>query len=307
MLIRGRHALRGRITLVALALLVGMATVAALSGRPARADAALHTLTLADNGSTLGVPIGDRIELRLDVNLNWTVSVSDPAVLRRPPGVALVRDVQGLWDAIAPGSSTIRATGDAPCRMSIPACGVPSILFSATVNVGGAPPPLPGGGTATYPAGWNIVGAPDGTVLPVDAWTWESVRGQYGRVPAGTPLSGGRGYWAYFTAAQSIPLAAGGTASVRIAAPAGGWVLIGDPSASSGATISGADAVYTYDPNAGVYNPATSLGPGGGAWAISFAGGDVVVTAQPPAPPPNPLAGGFALNQRQPRRREGGR
>jgi hypothetical protein len=265
----------------------GAIAARAPAARAAPAAGVLHTLTLADNGTTITVAVGDRVELRLDVNLNWTVSVSDPSVLRRPPGIALVREVQGLWDAVALGSATISATGDAPCRLSTPPCSVPSLLFSATVNVVGAPPPPPAGGTAAYQAGWNIVGVPDGTTLPVDAWSWEPLRGQYVRLGAGTPLSGGHGYWAYFTAPQTVPLAAGGATTVRITAPAGAWVLIGDPSALSGATITGADAIYSYDPAAGTYTAARTLGPGGGAWALSVGGGTIVVSAQPPAPPSN--------------------
>jgi hypothetical protein len=298
MLVESRRALGGRLLVVTAALLACAALGRAPPGRAAPAAGTLHVLTLADNGTAITVAVGDRVELRLDVSLNWTVSVSDPSVLRRPPGILLVREVQGLWDAIAPGSATISAVGDAPCRSATPPCSVPSIVFSAAVIVSGVPPPLPGGGTATYPPGWNIVGVPDGTVFPVDTWIWEPRRGQYSRVPAGAPLSSGRGYWAYFTATQSVPLAAGGPSEVRTVAPAGDWVLIGDPSAASGATIAGADAVYSYDPATGVYNLANSLGPGAGAWAISARGGTIVVTARPPAPPAA-LDSGVASRQGQ--------
>ncbi|HZQ34303.1 MAG TPA: hypothetical protein VFD32_00105 [Dehalococcoidia bacterium] len=280
----GCRAQRGVLVLIVMCA-CGLAGARSPGARAAPAAGAVHTLTLADNGTTVAVALGDRIELRLDVNLNWTVSVSDSTVLRRPPGIALVREVQGLWEAIARGNATISATGDAPCRLATPPCSVPSLLFSATVNVVGTPPPPPSGGTATYQAGWNIVGVPDGTTLPVDAWSWEPLRGQYVRIGSGTPLSGGRGYWAYFTAPQSVPLAAGGATAVQIPAPAGSWVLIGDPSALSGATIAGADAIYSYDPLAGTYTPAKTLGPGGGAWALSMGGGAIVVNAQPPSPP----------------------
>src|SRR5579871_2597857 len=274
--------LSSRLLTTALLFLCAALVFARSPGQGVRAAGTLHRLTLADNGTTIAVAVGDSIELRLDVNLDWTVTVSDPTVLRRPPGIALVREVQGLWDAAALGSATIAATGDAPCRRSTPACTVPSILFSATVNVVGGPPIPPGGGTASYPAGWNIVGVPDGTTLPVDAWRWEPGRGAYARLPAGTPLAGGRGYWAYFPAPQTLPLAPSGATTVSISAPAGAWVLIGDPSGTSGATIVGADASYSYDPAAGVYNPTRTLGPGGGAWALSVAGGTIVISAQPP-------------------------
>ncbi len=282
---RGGWRAKSGVLMVIAVCALGIGGAAAPAARGAPAAGALHTLTLADNGSTVAVAIGDRVELRLDVNLDWSVSVSNAAVLRRPPGIALVRDVQGLWDAIAAGSATISATGDAPCRLATPPCSVPTLLFSATVTVVGTPPSPPPAATASYQAGWNIVGVPDGTTLPVDAWSWEPLRGQYVRIGAGTPLSGGRGYWAYFPAPQSVPLAAGGTTTVQITAPAGAWVLIGDPSALSGATIAGADAIYSYDPTAGAYAPAKTVGPGGGAWALSVGGGTIVVSAQPPGPP----------------------
>ncbi len=282
---RGGCRAKSRLLVLIAVCALGISGVAAPAAHGAPAAGALHTLTLADNGTTVAVAIGDRVELRLDVNLTWNVSVSNPGVLRRPPGIALVREVQGLWDAIAPGSATISATGDAPCRLVTPPCAVPTLLFSATVAVAGTPPSPPPAGTATYQAGWNIVGVPDGTTLPVDAWSWEPLRGQYVRLGAGTPLSGGRGYWAYFPTPQNVPLAAGGATTVPTTAPAGAWVLIGDPSALSGATIAGADAIYSYDPTAGVYVPAKTLGPGGGAWALSLGGGTITVSAQPPAPP----------------------
>lgn len=249
----------------------------------AQTSGALHTLTLMDSGSTLTVPLGDSIELRLTTALDWNVQVSDTTVLRRPP-VALVRSVQGLWLANQPGRATISATGSPPCINTRPACTLPSIDFAATVVVAGAPPPQPGV-SATYRLGWNIIGAPSGAVLPVDAFAWDPVAGRYMVIAAGSPLKGGTGYWAFFYATQAVALPPAGVTVARVSAPAGAWVLVGNPSDVSSATVSGADALFTYDPTAGVYAAAPALPPGAGAWARSNAGGEIVISAQPPAPP----------------------
>ena len=41
-----------------------------------------------------------------------------------------------------------------------------------------------------------------GFTASVDAFAWDPNAGQYNRVPAGTSLQGGPGYWAFFPAAQ---------------------------------------------------------------------------------------------------------
>jgi hypothetical protein len=57
-------------------------------------------------------------------------------------------------------------------------------------------------------------------------------------------------------------------------------MLVGDPSGSLSATVTGASAVYTYDSSSG-YKAATILQPGQGAWALA-SGQMVVVTPQTP-------------------------
>lgn len=369
---------------LALLAVAAVSLPAAAAVRAQGASGTLHTLTLADNGSTLTIPVGDSVELKLGTDRDWSnVAVSDVTILHRPP-VLLVRDVQGLWNAAAPGSATITATGDLPCRSATPPCAAPSIQFQTTVNVvpagSGGPPstsgrtitltmddnhaaltiasgdsvalvlgtmykwgspsvsdasvlrrqtlPLPlgeqgvwsaaGPGTATIDAtggancapgvpcpqfallfeatvtvtaapgpagnvataaGWNLVGAPDGTTLPVDANAWDPQAGSYTSVPAGTALQGGRGYWAFFGAPSSVSLAPTARTTARIVAPAGAWVLVGNPSGRAPAQVSGADTVYTWNAATGSYVQGTTLAPGAGAWAISGAGGTITVTA----------------------------
>lgn len=85
------------------------------------AQAADHTLTQADNGSTVTVSVGDTVTLRLGTDLDWSNSamVSDPSVLRLVP-LTLVRGVQGVWRAVSAGQSTLSATGKPICAQAQP-------------------------------------------------------------------------------------------------------------------------------------------------------------------------------------------
>jgi hypothetical protein len=56
--------------------------------------------------------------------------------------------------------------------------------------------------------------------------------------------------------------------------PAGQYALIGNPTGMT-MTVTGADAVYAYDPTSGTYRQATTLGAGQGAWAYSANGATV--------------------------------
>lgn len=50
---------------------------------------------------------------------------------------------------------------------------------------------------------------------------------------------------------------------------------------TSEATVSGADAVYTYDQAKDGYQATTLLEPGQGAWVYSATGGTATITAKP--------------------------
>jgi hypothetical protein len=267
-----------RSQLVLLALWLGIASalsLPAVHSASAQVSGSLHTLTMSDNGTMLTIPIGDSVELRLGTNFNWNATVSDTGVLRRQP-VLLMMGVQGLWNAIALGTATINATGTVVCQPGV-ACPALAVVWSATIVV--STQPGPPSTSVTYAPGWNIVGAPAGTEIQVDAYAWDPRAANYTLVPAGTALTNGRGYWAYFSNSTSVTLALTQDNSSGVSAPAGAWVLVGNPSASFSATVTGADIVYTWDPAAQRYTAANSLAPGAGAWAFSFAGGTLNITA----------------------------
>jgi len=145
-------------------------------------------------------------------------------------------------------------------------------------------PPLPpsqigaGGGTIPFQSGWNLVGgANGGTINGVSGpmYTFQAGDNAYEIVSPGTPLIPGRGYWAYFptTGTITLPLVQPQTQTVPL--PPGAWIMVGNPS-SSPVTLFGADIAYTYNP-ATNYQPTTTLGPGQGAWVLSFGGGTLTI------------------------------
>lgn len=237
----------------------------------------LHTLTNADNGTTLTIPVGDSVELRLPADLNWDVTISNAAVLHRPP-VALARGVQGLWNAAAPGQSQILATGTAICAPGT-ACPQFAAVFSATVVVTSGT--SPGAASASYPPGWNIVGGPSGTTFPVTLYRWDPAPGQYATLSPGTPVQAGQGYWAHFDQPTMVSLAAAVAAPLPTV-PGGEWVMVANPYSGDCAGINvgppspggshdpNVVAADTYDPQQGGYNQANGalLTPGQGVWLL---------------------------------------
>jgi len=87
---------------------------------------ALRDITMADNGGSVDVTVGDTLRLDLDSGYDWAVSVSDVSVLAENDGTYL---------ASLPGQATLTATGNPFCLSSTPPCLMPSLLFTVTVNV----------------------------------------------------------------------------------------------------------------------------------------------------------------------------
>jgi photosystem II stability/assembly factor-like uncharacterized protein len=92
-------------------------------------------VTLADDGQTFTLHIGQRFLLDLGADYDWTVTVDDPAVVSRVVNVLTIRGSQGLYEAHQPGRTTLSATGDPICRQAQPPCGAPSRMFRLQVVV----------------------------------------------------------------------------------------------------------------------------------------------------------------------------
>lgn len=172
------------------------------------------------------------------------------------------------------------------------------------------------GMSVTYPAGWSLAAFPANTdlagavgplytLLPFDSAytpvqlsdvTKASVCSAFLAPRCEPPLPTcvvSCGFWAYFPAPTRITLTSGnpGYPSYRVSVPAGQWLMVGDPSSTAPASVSGADAVYVYDPASG-YHTSTTLQPGQGAWAYSAAGALVSVTPSSATPSTMPAIDG---------------
>lgn len=112
----------------------GSATTAA-TATPSPLPATRLELTLADNRTTVTVPLGSEVLLRLGDAYAWDVTVDNTATLALLTGPSLPTGAQAFYRAAAPGTAVIRAAGDPVCRRSTPACGMPSIAVEITVVV----------------------------------------------------------------------------------------------------------------------------------------------------------------------------
>src|SRR5579883_1164279 len=110
-----------------------------------------------------------------------------------------------------------------------------------------------GATTVTYHAGWNLVSVPTGTELTGAAGPAYALGpGDTGYVPLGEgELVGGRAAWVYFPQDSTITLGRSAAEYSRVIAPAGSYLLAGDPSDSEAVHVSGADVAMTYEPQIG--------------------------------------------------------
>ena len=94
-----------------------------------------RSITLADNGQTIELHVGERFLLNLGPGYIWTVNVADTSVVSRVVNVLVIRGAQGIYEASQPGTTTLTATGDPPCRQTTPPCGMPSRIFRIQITV----------------------------------------------------------------------------------------------------------------------------------------------------------------------------
>ena len=94
------------------------------------------SLTMQDNGGTFRMKVGESFLLNLGLDgYDWTVSIGDENILRLRAGVMVIKGAQGIFEALAPGTTSFAASGDPVCLKSTPPCMMPSILFEITVIV----------------------------------------------------------------------------------------------------------------------------------------------------------------------------
>jgi hypothetical protein len=91
------------------------------------------TVTIADLGRTVEMGVGNTLQLQLTTGYDWTVTVADPAILVQTAAGA--SSGEATYQAKQPGTTTLTATGDPPCRKATPPCDAPSLGFQLTVIV----------------------------------------------------------------------------------------------------------------------------------------------------------------------------
>jgi hypothetical protein len=109
-------------------------------------------------------------------------------------------------------------------------------------------------------------------------FTYQPGDAAYTALPSGTAALSGRGYWADVGQPTTVLLTGPAPASVALPAPAGQWLLVGNPSAQTPVRVLGADLLLGYDPGQGAYGARTTLAPGQGAWALRYTGGTLTIT-----------------------------
>lgn len=170
-------------------------------------------------------------------------------------------------------------TGPAPAPVDMTAAACP-LLAAVTA------------GRVALRAGYSLVGLPEGTPAPglgvLFGWKDQGAGGAYDRLDAGRPVATGRGYWSWAPCPSIVNLSGPGRASVRLPLRAYTASMVGNPSGTSPARVSGFDYAARWDPTmhggAGGYHlsgyrQAQPLSVGEGIWVFSYVDTTVVIEA----------------------------
>jgi hypothetical protein len=193
-------------------------------------------------------------------------------------GTQYVLDIEGSNAACGPGSTLIFKVNGAQANETgtVPPVST-AVQLNLTVSGSGA-----GSATVTLSVGWNLVGGPTGTVFSGAAnpmYTFQAGDTNYESQSNTTGISGGRGYWAYYSSSATVTLSGSAPLPATFTAPAGQYIMVGNPTTTA-VTVSGADVIYTFNTASNSYSSgATSvtLQPGQGAWVFSNAGGTITM------------------------------
>lgn len=164
------------------------------------------------------------------------------------------QELPGPQPFVPPSIPTSRILVDLPTGWNLVSAGVAAGVLG--------PPPQPGA-----PAPQDI----RAYTLQAGDSAYETASNAMGTAPLSQRAAG---FWVYLAAQAQTSVSNTEPSVPEVALPPSQWILIGNPS-SFPATVTGADAVYSYDPVGGGYERTSSLGVGQGAFAYSGAGGTV--------------------------------
>lgn len=100
-------------------------------------------ITLADNRGTARITVGAMFGVRLtdpppfagSMYATWRIAVDDSGILDEVPNAVAPPGTQGVYRAIRPGTTTLRASTHYPCYDVKPPCDIPQRDFQLTVQV----------------------------------------------------------------------------------------------------------------------------------------------------------------------------
>ena len=209
----------------------------------------------------------------LAVTSNGSVGAVVPITNGSPGSVSTVVGTTLLARIACPSSSTCYAVGGIGTYGNSGSSGV---VAPITVSTGPTT-------AVSYPAGWNLVGGPSGTIESGAAgalYTYQAGDSNYESSTPSTPLQAPKGYWAYFPTAATVMLPVVTAQTGQATLPANQFIMVGNPTDST-VSLSGADIVDTFTPATNSYTVTTgaaTLAPGQGAWVFSHNGGTLTIT-----------------------------
>ena len=88
-------------------------------------------ITLADNGKTIALSVGEQFLLAIGGNFNWSIAFLDQSTIVRVPTLIAIPGSQGIFEVVASGKATIAATGVPNCGK----CPDPPVQFAVTLII----------------------------------------------------------------------------------------------------------------------------------------------------------------------------
>lgn len=93
-------------------------------------------VTFDENSQTIELAVGEKFQLVLKKdNYLWDAPQFDPKVLAKLSEDPPTPGTQGIFQAIAPGSTKLTSVGSFPCYFNNPPCLAPSVAFGVTIEV----------------------------------------------------------------------------------------------------------------------------------------------------------------------------
>lgn len=88
-------------------------------------------VTLADNGKTINLSVGEQFLLAIGGNFNWSVDLINQSMIVRVPTLIEIPGSQGIFEAVASGKATLAALGEPDCNK----CVEPPAHFAVTLII----------------------------------------------------------------------------------------------------------------------------------------------------------------------------